>query len=86
MKKAYYRRIPIYYDPCTEEIEGRNWFYAVLLYFMLWIDVNITFNFVDFETEGFPIRVEVDDKDQEILGIKRKDDLDSHDEQNDIES
>jgi hypothetical protein len=70
MKKAYYRRIPIYYNQCTEEVKGRNWFYDILLESMLWIDFNITFRL--FDSEGFPIWVEIDDKDQEILGIKKK--------------
>lgn len=70
MKRAYYRRIPIYYDPCTEEVKGRNWFYNILLDIMIWIDFNIIFRI--FESDGFPIWVEIDDKDQEILGIKKK--------------
>lgn len=27
MRKAYYRKIPVYFNPETTELEGRNWFY-----------------------------------------------------------
>ena len=31
MKKALYRSIPCYYDEETNEIEGRSWFYDILI-------------------------------------------------------
>lgn len=70
MKRAYYRGIPIFYDPCTEDIKGRNWFYEILVDIMLWLDVNILFMFNN--DDGFRIWMEIDDKDQEILGMKKK--------------
>jgi len=70
MKKAYYRGIPIYYNPCNEDIKGRNWFYDILVDIMLWLDVNILFMFN--HDDGFRIWMEIDDKDQEILGMKKK--------------
>lgn len=72
MKRAHYRKIPIYYDPCTNEVTGRNWFYDILLGLMLWIDVNIIFQYFYPDSEGFPLWVEMDEKDKEILGIKEK--------------
>lgn len=55
MKKAYYRRIPAYYNEETNELRGRNWFYDKLIDINIWIDINII------ELDGFPIIVE-DDK------------------------
>jgi hypothetical protein len=52
MKKAKYRGIPCYFNIFTCEIEGRNWFYDLLLDLNIWIDVNIV------GVEGFPIIIE----------------------------
>jgi hypothetical protein len=41
MKKAYYRRIPAYFDPETNEIMGRNKFYDILIDINIWIDFQI---------------------------------------------
>lgn len=52
MKKAYYRGIPVYFDPKTNELIGRNIFYDFLIKINIWIDVNII------NIEEFPIHVE----------------------------
>ena len=54
-KNARYRGIPCRYDNVSEEIEGNNWFYDILIEIMIWIDININ------QIEEFPIWVEVDD-------------------------
>jgi len=59
MKKAHYRNIPIYYDPKTEEVKGRNWFYDILVGINIYIDFNIL------SLEELPIWV--DEEKEEIL-------------------
>lgn len=54
MKKAYYRLIPVYFDPITEEIRGRNWLYDQFLAFAIWFDIHIV------EVEYFPIHIEIE--------------------------
>ena len=52
MKRAFYRKIPCFYNEQTGEIKGRNKIYDIL------IDINI---FIDFEILGIeylPIKVE----------------------------
>ena len=56
MRKAYYRWIPCYYDPMTEELEGRNWFYDFLLDIVLWVDIQV------FIVDYFPIYIEDDNQ------------------------
>ncbi len=41
MKRAYYRSIPCYFNPLTNEIMGRNWFWDILIDVNLWIDVDL---------------------------------------------
>jgi hypothetical protein len=41
MKKAYYRGIPAYFDPETNELMGRNVFYDILIDINIWFDVYI---------------------------------------------
>ena len=52
MKKARYRGIPAYFNLETNEIQGRNWIYDILIEINIWIDVNIV------EIEEFPILIE----------------------------
>jgi hypothetical protein len=56
MLKAYYRKIPAYFNPETNELYGRNWFYNLLITINLWVDVNIV------QVEEFPIEIEDSDK------------------------
>lgn len=56
-RKAYYRSIPAYFNPITNDIEGRNWFYDILIEINLWVDVNIV------GVEEFPILMKEDDDD-----------------------
>ena len=56
-KRGYYRRIPIYARESTAfgvELEGRNWFYGLLVDFMLFVDTEILM------VEGFDIWIEED--------------------------
>jgi hypothetical protein len=44
MKRGYYRRIPVFVKELAgggAEVEGRNWFYNILVDIMLWIDIEI---------------------------------------------
>lgn len=55
MKKGYYRGIPIWVEfenSLGAEIEGRNWFYDILVNIALWIDVEILM------VDGFDVWVE----------------------------
>jgi hypothetical protein len=54
MRRAYYRSIPAYFNPETNEIKGRNWFYDLL------IDINIWWDFTVLELEEIPILIEED--------------------------
>jgi len=54
MKKAYYRKIPCYFDSDTNEILGRNIFYDIL------IDINIWIDFTLLGIEELPIWIEED--------------------------
>jgi len=54
MKKAYYRRIPCYFDIDTHELVGRNWFYDLLVGINIWIDFEIL------KIEEIPIWIEED--------------------------
>ncbi len=54
-KKAYYRKIPAYFNEETYELIGRNWFYDLL------IDWNVWFDFVILELDGLPIFIEKED-------------------------
>lgn len=51
-KRAYYRSIPCYYNPRTEELIGRNKFYDILTTINVWWDINII------QVEEFPILIE----------------------------
>ena len=56
-RRGYYRRIPIYARDTIDfgvELEGRNWFYGLLLDFMLFVDTEILM------VEGFDIWIEED--------------------------
>jgi len=52
MKRAYYRGIPAYFDPETNELIGRNMFYDLLIDINIWIDVYVI------NIEEFPIHIE----------------------------
>jgi hypothetical protein len=52
MLKAKYSGIPTYFDPMTNKLVGRNWFYNILLEIILWLDVNI------FKVDTFKIDIE----------------------------
>lgn len=54
MKKAYYRQIPAYFNESTNELEGRNWFYGILIDLNLWFDTYIV------EVNEYPIWIEED--------------------------
>lgn len=56
MKKAYYRKIPAYFNVETGELRGRNMLYSFLININLWFDVQIL------GVEEFPILVEKDDE------------------------
>lgn len=56
-KKAYYRKIPAYFNEETLELRGRNKFYDWLISINIWFDVNIL------RLDGFPILVEKTEKD-----------------------
>ena len=58
IKKAYYRKIPCYFNIETSELWGRNWFYDILVDINIWIDVHIV------QVEGFSIYIE--DTDEEV--------------------
>lgn len=52
MVKARYNGLKVYYDLETQEIWGRNFFWAVLVNLSLWIDVKILgLEFVDITME-----------------------------------
>ena len=55
MKKAYYRRIPCYFNGQTNELVGRNRFYDIL------IDINIWFDFEILQLDELPIWIEDDE-------------------------
>lgn len=38
---AYYRSIPAYFNPITEQIIGRNWFWNLLVVFNAWWDFDV---------------------------------------------
>lgn len=65
-KKAHYRAIPVYYNPMTEEIEGRNWFYRVCLAIAMWFDTEILC------LDSFPLWVEVTEDEIKHLEELRK--------------
>jgi len=55
MKRGYYHGIPVYANVLTGsgvEIEGRNWFYNILVDIMIWIDVEIIM------VDGFDVWIE----------------------------
>jgi len=58
-KNAHYRNIPAYFNVEESSIEGRNWFYDILIDINLWIDVNL------FGVEDFPIWIDVEDDEDE---------------------
>ena len=53
-KKAFYRRIPAYFNEETNDIKGRNCIYDILIDINIWIDLNVI------GIEEFPIIVEKD--------------------------
>lgn len=54
-KRAHYREIPCFFNPQTNDIEGRNWFYDKLIEINIWFDFNILW------LEELPIWVETDE-------------------------
>ncbi len=55
MRNANYRGIPCWYNPVTDELKGRNWFYDLLVSCNIWWDINVLC------IESLPIWVEVDE-------------------------
>lgn len=55
-KNATYRNIPCWYDPETDELTGKNWFYDLMVEINLWFDFNIL------GLEEMPIWIDVDDE------------------------
>jgi hypothetical protein len=55
IRKAYYRRIPCYFDVLTNELKGRNKFYDILVELNIWFDLTIL------QLEELPIWIEIDD-------------------------
>lgn len=55
IKKGHYRGVPIFMDLTTGEVEGRNWFYDILVDINLFIDTEVL------QLEELPIWMEVDD-------------------------
>lgn len=53
-RKAFYRGIPCYYNPCNDMLWGRNWLYEILLNVTIWIDINVV------NIDEFPIWIEED--------------------------
>ena len=41
MQEARYHKVPCYFNRYTNEIEGKNWFYEILVRFWIWFDLNI---------------------------------------------
>lgn len=61
VKKGKYRGIPIYYDPISHEMMGRNWLSDVLLNINLWFDINVI------KVDSFDIWLEEDkDRDENL--------------------
>lgn len=54
-KKAYYRKIPAYYDVMTNEVVGRIPIYDIAIEIMIWIDTYII------EVDEYPIYIEDND-------------------------
>jgi hypothetical protein len=50
--KARYRSIPCFFDPQNNELQGRNWFYDIL------VDINIWVDFRLLGLEELPIEIE----------------------------
>ena len=55
MQKGYYRWIPIYLDPIDNTLQGRNWFYDILVHANIWIDFEIL------NIDELPIWIEEDE-------------------------
>lgn len=51
--KAHYRGVPCYFNQITNEIEGRNWIYKILLDQAIWYDMEFG--------DGFYIRIDDED-------------------------
>ena len=54
MKKAYYHKVPCYFNPETGELSGRNWFMDLIIEALVYIDVYIL------EVDEFKIYVKKD--------------------------
>ena len=56
MKKAHYRNIPVYFNPETNEVKGRNGFYDII------VDINIFIDFYILLLEELPIWIDEEKK------------------------
>jgi|APSaa5957512576_1039674.scaffolds.fasta_scaffold15140_2 hypothetical protein len=54
MKNAHYRGIPCYYDINSGDLQGRNWYWDILVEIVVWWDVEII------EVDSFPIWIDED--------------------------
>jgi len=55
MKNAYYRSIPVYFNPDTDDIKGRNKIYDIMLDIAIWFDIDVL------GLDYFPIHVIIDE-------------------------
>lgn len=55
MVRAFYRGIPAYFNPFTNELKGRNIVYGLLIDVVLFLDVEV------FGIDYFPIELEDDE-------------------------
>jgi hypothetical protein len=62
-KRAYYRGVPAYFNKATDEFEGRNKLYDILIGINIWFDINVV------GVEEFPILVE-NDKEKYLKSIE----------------
>lgn len=58
IRRAYYRKIPAYFDMNDNAIVGRNWFYDLLIQANLWFDTYIV------QVEEYPVLIEETNEDE----------------------
>ena len=57
-RNSSYRGIPCWYNPITDEIKGKNWFYDQLVSIFSWFDLNVL------SLDAIPLWVDVDELEQ----------------------
>ena len=57
-RNSSYRGIPCWYNPITDEIKGKNWFYDQLVSIFSWFDLNVL------ALDAIPLWVDVDELEQ----------------------